>query len=285
MDIDIRMSRAVFCLSFIGLVSFVSVHAAGIQRVNLDGSGLTTLIKGTKEGGYSYGIALDIEGGYVYWTESSPSPDRIMRAKLDGSEVTELAKRKQLPLGMALDLNGGHLYWAERRNASIWRANLDGSGITPIVTRQHGVIDVALDIDSRNIYWTGVRNTVRRMLLGDSAVIDVIEHSVNPRGIALDTEGGKMYFLNFRGVHRANLDGSDVIELVKGQKNPVGIALDAEGGKIYWTEHTHATDKVMRANFDGSDVTDLVTGLERPGQLALDLQAGHIYLTSGVSPR
>ena len=82
----------------------------------------------------------------------------------------------------------------------------------------------------------------------------------NPRGIALDVTGGKMYWTDWgtNKIQRANLDGTDVQDLVTTElENPKGIALDVTGGKMYWTDSRNFGE-IHRANLDGTNVEKLL---------------------------
>ena len=97
----------------------------------------------------------------------------------------------------------------------------------------------------------------------------VLAFSVSP------ANAQKMYWADFGGIVRANLDGSEIEVVVKGLFGVLGIAVDIPGGKIYWTNSAH---KIRRANLDGSHVQDLITGgLDDPWGIALDLGAGKMY--------
>ena len=93
---------------------------------------------------------------------------------------------------------------------------------------------------------------------------------------------GLMYWTHRdEGVYRACRDGSQV-ELLAPIKNVDGLAIDTEGGKIYFTVSRHPevnADKLMRANLDGSGVEELAQGLNFTGDLALDAKAKKLYLS------
>ena len=131
---------------------------------------------------------------------------------------------------------------------------------------------------SRPMYWTGGDNKIRRSKM-DGTLVQVLFDGGNPRGIALDISGGKMYWIDTRidAVRRANLDGSGVVDLVTDLGSPTGLTLDISGGKMYWTDTS--TDKIQRSNLNGSGVEDLVTGLGSPSGLALDVSGGKMYWT------
>ena len=73
-------------------------------------------------------------------------------------------------------------------------------------------------------------------------------------------------------VQRANLDGSNIETLITELEAPFGIALNVDGGKMYWTEadmDVPGRYKVQRANLDGSNIETLVTGLEAPTRIVI----------------
>ena len=197
-----------------------------IRRANLDGSNIETLISSDEnETSVPFGLALDVDGGKIYWTEKLGRNDgRIRRANLDGSDIETLipspSSEFYSPSDIALDVDGGKMYWMNDATilirGNIRRANLDGSNIETLIT-------------------------------GLSA----------PSDLALDVDGGKIYWTDRDDILRANLDGSDIETLITGL-SALDIALDMAGGKIYWTDR----DDIWYANLDGSNIETLTTGLD-----------------------
>ena len=134
---------------------------------------------------------------------------------------------------------------------------------------------------------------------------DIITGLDHPRDIALDVEGGKIYWTQGFGTYKiccANLDGKDVQDLISGLNYPRDIALDVRGDKIYWTEGSPKTAKILLAvrkgkkywtegipetpakircaDLDGTNIQDIITaGLEYPNGITLDVTGGKIYWT------
>jgi hypothetical protein len=184
----------------------------GIMRANLDGTRIETLIE-TGRGEvdrrdakrWCVGIALDIEGRALYWTQKgndNAGEGRILRANLDIPKGHGPATRPDIEL----------LY--------------DGLPEP---------IDLDLDLDNRMMYWTDRGdpprgNTVNRAPM-DSAPGNrkdpeiVFTHLMEAIGLALDLKGGRMFLTDFGGsVYSAALDGSNKKTLLFAQGNLTGIA-------------------------------------------------------------
>ena len=103
-----------------------------IQSMNPDGSDRKVVVTGCR---LPDGIAVDVEGGHIYWTNMGSTPSAndgsIERADLDGKN-----RRVIVPPGgtftpkqIQLDKKNGKLYWCDREGMRVMRSNLDGSRI------------------------------------------------------------------------------------------------------------------------------------------------------------
>ena len=120
-----------------------------VSRANPDGSNVEDLVIGM---GYLDGLALDVSGGKMYWTDSAAS--KVSRANLDGSNVEDLVRASR-PRGIDLDASAGKMYWTDSSWEKIFRANLDGSNIEDVVTGLGvWVRGFALDVSRGRMYWT-----------------------------------------------------------------------------------------------------------------------------------
>jgi len=184
-----------------------------VMRSNLDGSKIETLVD-TSQGDarpgadatrWCVGIALDVEGGNVYWTQKGPDNaglGRIFRANLEPRKGQTPAKRQDIellydnlpePIDLDLDLNNRMMYWTDRgdppRGNTVNRAPMDaapGNGKNPEIVFNHLMEGIGLSLDLTN----------RRMFLTDL--------------------GGSVY--------SANLDGSNAKNLLFAEGNLSGIA-------------------------------------------------------------
>jgi DNA-binding beta-propeller fold protein YncE len=183
-----------------------------VMRANLDGSKIETLID-TSEGDarpgkvikkWCVGIALDVEGGKLYWTQKgsdNAGEGRIFRANLEIPNGQSAASRKDIEL----------LY----------------EGLPE-------PIDLELDIANRTMYWTDRGdpprgNTVNRAPMdpaqgGKKEPVIIFDHLMEGIGIALDLKGGRMFLTDLGGsVYSANLDGSNKKTLLGAEGNLTGI--------------------------------------------------------------
>jgi hypothetical protein len=184
-----------------------------IMRVKLDGSKLETLVDtsqgdlrpGTDATKWCVGIALDVEGGQLYWTQKGPDnagQGRIFRAGLE------------IPKGQHAE---------HREDIEVLYGGLPEP------------IDLDLDIAARMMYWTDRGdpprgNTVNRAPMDpqpgrheDPAII--FNHLMEGIGLALDLKNARMFLTDLGGsVYRCNLDGSDKKAILFAEGNLSGIA-------------------------------------------------------------
>jgi len=102
---------------------------------------------------------------------------------------------------------------------------------------------------------------------------------VAPIEIALDTQGGKLYWSDLGPppkVRRANLDGTGVEDVITqarlpGFSTPLGVAIDVPARQLFFVDGgTGTADAIRRAELDGSSVRPVVfEGLSEPRGLAI----------------
>jgi len=184
-----------------------------VMRANLDGSRIETLVdtsQGEARPGkeirkWCVGIALDVDGGKLYWTQKGPDnagEGRIFRANLEIPKGQTPANRKDIellfdglpePIDLDLDLANRIMYWTDRgdppRGNTVNRAPMDP---TPGVKTEPEI---------------------------------VFTHLMEGIGLALDLTGGRMFITDLGGsVYSANLDGSNKKMLFFAEGNLTGIA-------------------------------------------------------------
>jgi hypothetical protein len=184
-----------------------------LMRANLDGSNIETLVD-TSEGDlrpgadaakWCVGVAVDVDGGKVYWTQKGPDnagEGGLFRAGIEiptGQTASTRADIEVLydglpePIDLELDLNQRVMYWTDRgdppRGNTVNRAPMDAGA------------------------------------KGRPASEIVFTHLMEAIGIALDLKGGRMFITDFGGnVFSARLDGSDKKVVLVAQGNLTGIA-------------------------------------------------------------
>src|SRR5258707_5826750 len=184
-----------------------------VMRANLDGSKIETLVdtgQGDARPGkeirkWCVGMALDVDGGKLYWTQKGPDnagEGRIFRANLEIPKGQTAANRKDIellfdglpePIDLDLDLANRIMYWTDRGDAprgnTVNRAPMDPK---PGVSREPEI---------------------------------VFTHLMEGIGLALDLTGGRMFITDLGGsVYSANLDGSNKKMLFFAEGNLSGIA-------------------------------------------------------------
>jgi len=273
---------------------WTDTHSNTIQRSNLDGSSVETVVNGVTA---SLDMAIDQVNGKMYWVDigqfvSGFGDEAIRRANLDGTGVETIlttADGLHHPWAIEVDPNGGKVYWADGNTQKIYRADLNGQNIELLVdiakfrspdfgsgtavkqiTEFGNVGGLALDIANNQLYWTDYfGGDIHRTSMDGAVDITQIERLVSglttPRGIALNDVDGRMYWVTGRfgsEVMRAFTDGSGVEVLVGKKlgtilKQPFRIELDAVAGLMYWTDRD--TGLIQQADLDGTNVTTQLT--------------------------
>lgn len=116
-----------------------------VSRMNLNGSGVTTLHTGPAG---AIGSALDLVHGKMYWTGGATN-DWIKRADLDGGNVETIVTGLNAPQDIDYDADSDRIYWIDALNVVVQRADPDGSSVETIVatgmTRPRGIVLVDAD--------------------------------------------------------------------------------------------------------------------------------------------
>jgi DNA-binding beta-propeller fold protein YncE len=234
-----------------------SANDGSIERSDLDGSNLTTIIP---PGGTftPKQLQLDKKNGNLYWCDREGM--RVMRSSLDGSKIETLVDTSQGDsrpgrdatkwcVGIAVDTAGGKFYWTQKGNDNagqgrIFRANLEipkgqsAANRKDIEVLFDGLpepIDLDLDLANRMMYWTDRGdpprgNTVNRTPMdappGNRKEPEIVfNHLMEGIGLSLDLKGGRMFMTDLGGsVYSASLDGSKKKTLLVAQGNLSGIA-------------------------------------------------------------
>lgn len=181
-----------------------------VMRANFDGSDVETIVdtsRGDARPGpdatkWCVGIAVDVAGGKIYWTQKggdNAGQGRIFRANIE------------IPPGQTP---------ANRQDVELFYDGLPEP------------IDLEIDEATRTLYWTDRGdpprgNTVNRASIDakPNAPEIVFDHLMEGIGLALHRKSGRMFITDFAGsVYSANTDGSNRKMLLYGQGNLTGIA-------------------------------------------------------------
>ena len=155
-----------------------------VQRLNLDGSGFqSNLITGLD---MLTGIAIDVVGGKLYWTEkTSNTTGKIRRANLDGTNVQLLRDLTSMPFDIALDATNGKLYLTNSWG-NVQRLKLDGSGFEPnFITGLDTPMDIAVDTVGQKLYLTSPDGKISQRNLSGGGSEEVVTGLGSPGALVL----------------------------------------------------------------------------------------------------
>jgi len=224
-----------------------------IERINFDGSGHTTIIP---EGATftPKQMQLDLVNGFIYWSDREGM--RVMRAKLDGTDITTLIQtgegdedRKDETrhnVGVAVDPANGYIYWTQKGPANggkgrLFRAGLDlPQGSDPrnrkdvelLFAELPEPIDLEIDHRHGNLYWTDrgdgpYGNTLNRVSISNH---HIGEHEIlsfglkEGIGLSVNAVDNMVYFTDLKGhIYSTTLEGFNHRELYAGDRAFTGI--------------------------------------------------------------
>ena len=273
-------------------IYFSDPGSDSIRRVRPDGTDLSVIVPDQEA---SLGIAIDQRAGptggpiySLYWTDLNA--DAVRRSDLEGlSPVQTLVLDTSLfnsPMGLALDPPSS-MYWLANNTSqtpnqqAIFRASLSGDQPEVIVNGLGGTpIGIAIDRIENRLFLTnqgdlgGTDGSLWRVDLNDMSIAPVVVTGItlrDPRGIAVDAEGGRIYWVDTlaaAGVYSANTDGTDAGLICADAGTLNGVALDLSVRRIYWTNQFDETIKV--GNMDGPcNASVVIGGLSNPYAIAL----------------
>jgi sugar lactone lactonase YvrE len=233
-------------------------RTTGIYRAARDGSGIQLIVSRS----YSNSIAIDREGGRLYWTtvtDRARQNVQLWQGKLDGSMPILLADGLHWTGDVVFDPIDQMVYVSSLGDAKIICLNADGSQQRDFLTGLPPPSRLYLDVENRKLYWaSNDQPRIDRVNLDGSGREEVLTDLPGTAfGFSIDPGDQMIYWTSPSGtLHRAKLDGSQRQQLAGGLDQPDGLALDVENRKMYWAEK----GKVRQANLDGSGIEVLVSG-------------------------
>ncbi len=126
---------------------------------------------------------------------------------------------------------------------------------------------------------------IRAAGLDGSGARDVVQAQY-PRGLAVDTVHGRLYWTTGNGVYRANLDGSDahLVAVAAGRAGDVAVAPSL--GLLVWAVEGTVFQQdggIQVSDLDGADVVTIVSGRWDPEAVDVDEAAGTVYWVDSVT--
>ena len=248
-----------------------SPRKAKIQR--LDGTNLQDIVSGFAPGAFVTLLAVDVEGGKIYYKTQENGEHKFYRANLDGSNIQHILNENI----QSVAFYGSRIYWTYygvnhiqvvNQNLSDWRRINAGPYVGVIAVDAQGA-KIYWDVDDTekpsHLDYRDFKRKIQQANLDGSNIQDIVTGLDLPATIAVDGQGGKIYWADWIAdkIQRANLDGSNIQDIVILRADTqTSISLDVQGGKIYWADWTGPTN-IKRANLDGSNMQTIIRAEER----------------------
>ncbi len=240
----------------------------------------------------------------MYWLTSGSTPKlQYLRSV---SATIETLWESSIPLdskvtALTMDRTGGVLFMTENVGeyfSDIWWVNLTGDPKVQNLTSVAGVIrGITIDPKRRELYWIlshNRRGFIQRLNLneGGQTPKTLIQHLDTPGDITVDTEEGKLYWVEGTRIRQSDLNGANIQDVVTTDNiyQGSGIAITIADGKIYWTQTEEDSTKplpppfnwvgrILRADLNGSNIEEVerVEGFTVLRDLAVDVANKTLY--------
>lgn len=261
-------------------IYYVNLGGGSIYRADLDGGNdtlITTLIDFDQ---WATDIAVDSGGGMLYWTVNFDG--KIIRSTVLGAGITEIITDADEPVGIEVDTVTSKIYWSGYQG--LFRADLDGSNDNKVAYSPAGFFD--LDVAGNKVYGHEEAKLVSVDLWVGTTTDILGSPAGNPRGIAVDVVGGKVYWadgLRDRIV-RSNFDGTgEEVIVMGGVSDPDGVQLDLVNNHLYWLDDIR--DVIERVDLTNFARTVVITGTGTTENFTLDVPNGKVYLADLFAKR
>ena len=235
-----------------------------------------------QDGTLTGGLAVDMKGKKVYWTEQTiDNMGRIQSADLDATDVKTVKEIIAVPYDIAFDAKEKNLYWTNDVGR-IQRINVDdeefrGDFITPEkFPTMKEPMHIAFDMTTRRLHWTemdadgiwSIYNTYVDHVDKGTAMRRRLEKEDLGQVKGIAVAGDVVYWTEQTSsggeVRSVNRNGSGSKKpLAMTESIPAGIAVDPVGGMVYWT----TSRGIQSAPFTGAQT--VVIREDEPAGIAL----------------
>ncbi|MEO1515470.1 MAG: DUF5050 domain-containing protein [Bacteroidota bacterium] len=234
-----------------------SIAGQNLFKLEYKGDVPEVLIGGLDEG---VGIAVDVEEGYVYWTELNLNT--VNRAKLDGSGREELIRAPSglsQFVGIALDAVNKKVYYVDKGQGKIHRMDYDGSNPEEIVSDLNDPTRIGLYAPDNKIYWISEDDEIIQQAdLDGSNVSNLIDTEISmPYVLYVDPTNGDLYWagngFNLAKVERVQpRSGERKVLLFNLEDGFQNLSHDPINERVFLSDPNFAGGRMVSMNYDGS---------------------------------
>ncbi len=174
------------------------------------------------------------------------------------------------------------IYWNHKFSTAFGRCNLDGSDVEmKSVLDSQDLRRFAIHEGLGRIFWSDVpAGIISSSMTGTGTAVIWSSTSIALRGVAVDPNAGKIYWVDGGDIFRVNLDGTNKENLYDDLPFSFeGLTLDLKNQEIYAT--SWSTGDIIAGPMDGGTIRAIrylvSTTTMGPEAIALDLKGNKMY--------
>ena len=258
----------------------------------------TTNFSSIEFSGHPYGAAVQPKGTYILATLTDGDPAstdgdalvRMTNANFNSSGTPLSISVGNDPRGVAIDSTGSLAYVANFSDGTVSEIDIGSFAVTATITVGDGPMGVAAYYDEyteETIAYVANSLDGTLSVIRDGILDRNIEVGVNPIGLALSPDGGRLYIADNNLGDTGNLiimrtSDMTVIQTLAISDGPWGIAVGSDGDKVYITANQETSPGTLSiyTPSDGSLVgidlaAEALTGIAAPENGTYALAVSH----------
>jgi len=197
-----------------------------IRRVNLDGTGVTTIVSNLAASGEIYAIVPDPTNQYLYFANFTNS--KVQRVNYDGTNLVDLASPNR-PIGLTIDFTNSKMYYTTYLQGDVIQANLDGTGATTIYNGTNNLVGIDIDAAAGKLYFVDrTARAVHSINTNGTGDTTILSSGITvPWSLRVDVPNGKVYVGDAGNgyIKVFNFDGSNQNTFVSGLSEIMSISI------------------------------------------------------------
>ncbi|MCB0613264.1 MAG: PQQ-binding-like beta-propeller repeat protein [Lewinellaceae bacterium] len=218
------------------------------------------------------GIAVDSVEKRIYWIQHEKEGEEedhkpyMLSVNTEGREWRQLNYDGEVDKYLSLRQDPAEVFWQE--TGRIMRSGRQGNNSSVVFSGLRSPHHIVVNSTLGLLFWldtfVGLWGIIVNVVRG--AGVDWVSYTNLVRGLssfialAVDGERGKIFWVQFDGIHSSGIDGNGDDLIILRQK-VTNLEVDEKTGKLYWSQGDAPNMAIHRSNPDGTSEEVVISGV------------------------